>query len=280
MQMVEERSTVGGRTSYTRGNDLSGTLEGAGGIGGLLARSVNGGSHAFYHADGNGNVTAMVDGSQAVVANYRYDPYGRLVSSSGTLAGANLMRFSSKSFHGPTGFYYYGYRFYDPQTQRWVNRDPIAEAGGSNLYRFVRNDPRRYVDPLGLAVSWLDVMPGIGTFRSCRNKPGPYTPHLDKCQCETDPLGAEIACERDLLAQALRDIPPALYDEVLQLGVDAMVAGAGLAVGMLFPPAGVALEVAAALDTFGNSVCNIWFGFKIRDSYREAANACKCPTKK
>src|ERR1019366_1103566 len=48
--------------SYTRGSDLSGTLEGAGGIGGLLARSAgyssgNFSSHAYYHADGNGNNT-------------------------------------------------------------------------------------------------------------------------------------------------------------------------------------------------------------------------------
>jgi YD repeat-containing protein len=52
--------------SYTRGNDLSGTLQGAGGIGGLLARSEHSGlsaqpSTAYYHADGNGNVTCLVD---------------------------------------------------------------------------------------------------------------------------------------------------------------------------------------------------------------------------
>ncbi len=48
--------------SYTRGSDLSGGLEGAGGIGGLLARrhGYSGGSwttHYYYHADGNGNIT-------------------------------------------------------------------------------------------------------------------------------------------------------------------------------------------------------------------------------
>ena len=50
--------------TYTRGLDLSGSFEGAGGIGGLLARTDNGqlngsgpAAHAYYHADGNGNVT-------------------------------------------------------------------------------------------------------------------------------------------------------------------------------------------------------------------------------
>src|SRR5207249_4653936 len=59
--------------SYTRGNDLSLSLEGAGGIGGLLARSSgyssgNWTSHADYYADGNGNATSLIDGNQAVVA--------------------------------------------------------------------------------------------------------------------------------------------------------------------------------------------------------------------
>ena len=49
--------------TYTRGLDMSGTLAGAGGIGGLLARTDTNGS-AFYHADGSGNVTALMDGRE------------------------------------------------------------------------------------------------------------------------------------------------------------------------------------------------------------------------
>jgi len=56
------------RVSYTRGNDLSRSLEGAGGIAGLLARTDTDGS-TFYHTDGNGNVTYLVDGSQALAAS-------------------------------------------------------------------------------------------------------------------------------------------------------------------------------------------------------------------
>jgi uncharacterized protein RhaS with RHS repeats len=47
---------------------------------------------------------------------------------------------------------YYLYRFYSPQLGRWINRDPIEEAGGINLYGFVGNDPVNYWDPLGLFV--------------------------------------------------------------------------------------------------------------------------------
>jgi len=155
--VVQERAASNTPTaSYTRGADLSGTMEGAGGIGGLLARShgYSGGTgawstHHAYHADGGGNITALVASNQTLSATYKYDPYGRSVSTSGSMAAANTQRFSSKEIVASTGFYYYGYRFYDPEHQRWLNRDPIGEDGGANLFGFVRNQPHNLIDPDG-----------------------------------------------------------------------------------------------------------------------------------
>jgi len=160
--------------SYTRGSDLSGSLEGAGGIGGLLARSdgYSGGnwtSHNYYFADGNGNVTYMINSSQAMVASYRYDPYGNTISSSGSLSAANVYRFSSKETHVNSGMYYYLYRFYDPNLQRWINRDPIEELGGINLYSLAANDPADNTDALGL----LPDAPGIPPWRGLPIPPYP-----------------------------------------------------------------------------------------------------------
>ena len=159
--MIQERTSNGVPTvAYTRGPDLSGTLEGAGGIGGLLARSEwNSASstwsrHAFYHSDGVGNVTALAvpsGGDIALAGSYRYDPFGRLIGTPTDLAARNTQRFSSKDWHNASGFYYFGYRFYDPATQRWLNRDPIGEEGGVNLYGYVGNNPISGVDPLGLS---------------------------------------------------------------------------------------------------------------------------------
>src|SRR5439155_8590944 len=142
----------------------SGSLEGAGGIGGLMARSDGYSSgtwstHNFYQADGNGNVTYMVNSSQSSVAAYKYDPFGNLISSSGTLAGANVYRFSSKEQHANSGMYYYGYRFYDPNLQRWINRDTIGESGGYNLYVFGSNDPQDRYDTDGRAVGPPGIPP-------------------------------------------------------------------------------------------------------------------------
>src|SRR5262249_33197108 len=107
--------------SYTRGLDLSQTMGGAGGIGGILARTAASGQSLYYHADGNGNITALVDGSAAVVAQYAYDPFGNLISQGGAQAANNNYRFSSKELHANSGLYYYGFRWYDPNLQRFIN---------------------------------------------------------------------------------------------------------------------------------------------------------------
>src|SRR5208282_546853 len=129
---VQERDVNNlARVTYTRGGDLSGSLQGAGGIGGLLARTDNGSfiaglpsAHAYYHSDGNGNVTSLVNSNGAFVAKYLYDPFGNLLAKAGLLSDANLYRFSSKEFHVNSGLIYYAYRFYDSNLQRWLTRDP------------------------------------------------------------------------------------------------------------------------------------------------------------
>jgi RHS repeat-associated protein len=150
-QVIQERD--GNNTvlvTYTRGLDLSGSLEGAGGIGGLLARTHPGSHHFYYHADANGNITAIVGATQGLVAQYRYDPFGNIVSQRGPMAEYNRYRFSSKEFHAGSGLYYYGYRYYEPNLQRFLNRDPIHEWGGIDLFGFAGNNPIGQIDPFGL----------------------------------------------------------------------------------------------------------------------------------
>jgi hypothetical protein len=48
-------------------------------------------THNAYHSDANGNVTALMNSAGVLQASYKYNPYGGLISSSGTLAGANTM---------------------------------------------------------------------------------------------------------------------------------------------------------------------------------------------
>lgn len=47
-----------------------------------------------------------------------------------------------------------------PTLMRWLNRDPIGENGGNNLYSAFKNQPICYFDPIGLEVFVVWHMPG------------------------------------------------------------------------------------------------------------------------
>ncbi|MEI6147775.1 MAG: RHS repeat-associated core domain-containing protein [bacterium] len=144
-------------SSYVWGLDLSGTLQGAGGIGGLLFASLgnpttNNSTTVFYAHDGNGNVTDLLDTNGASMAHYEYDPFGSVTALTGPEASHNPFRFSTKYAEAETGLSYYGYRYYSPAQGRWLNRDPIRNRGSRNLYSFVDNDTVNFVDPDGRAI--------------------------------------------------------------------------------------------------------------------------------
>ena len=150
--------------TYTWGLDLSGTLQGAGGVGGLLSIVDKGTGYSYYPiCDGNGNVseyykyildsdTGTTDNQtvSAVAAHFEYDPFGNLTADTYGNAADFPFRFSTKPQDPVTGLYYYGYRWYGSLDGRWPSRDPIEEDGGLNLYEFVGNDGVDYSDALGL----------------------------------------------------------------------------------------------------------------------------------
>jgi RHS repeat-associated protein len=95
--------------------------------------------------------------NQCVVAKAptrSFDAFGRLIGKWGSMADVNRYRFSSKEYDTVTGLYYYGARFYDPTLQRFLNRDPIGELGGFNLYEAMGNNAVCYIDPWGFI--WYD----------------------------------------------------------------------------------------------------------------------------
>ena len=149
---------------YTWGRDLSGSLQGAGGIGGLLAMADDHATPAttgddltyvcFY--DANGNVGQLVDlapttwSAGVLTAKYEYSPFGKLLASTGDYADENPFRFSTKYLDVETGLSYFGYRYYSAQLGRWINRDPIGIFGGLNVLAYVSNTPCSAFDALGL----------------------------------------------------------------------------------------------------------------------------------
>jgi RHS repeat-associated protein len=147
------------------GTDLSGNRTGAGGVGGLLwVNNVQSGLTAgiqFTAYDGNGNVAGLFaasDGSST--ARYEYGPFGEPLRLTGTLAKANPVRWSTKVTDDEGGLVYYGYRYYNPATGRWLSRDPIEERGGANLVAMIGNDPIRRFDVLGAVAGVDDLVIG------------------------------------------------------------------------------------------------------------------------
>jgi RHS repeat-associated protein len=137
---------------FVWGMDLSGSLQGAGGVGGLLAE-IQDGEPYFAAYDANGNVTEYISTNGMTAAHYEYSPFGEIVVQSGELADSFTHRFSTKPWCGVTGLSEYLFRKYEPGIGRWTARDPIGERGGRNLYGYVGNAPLGRHDRLGL--SWL-----------------------------------------------------------------------------------------------------------------------------
>ncbi len=139
---------------FTWGDDLSGTPQGAGGVGGLLwIEDVSSTTTHLVCADGNGNITSLINATtKAITAAYDYSPFGETIRQSGPYAEANPYRFSTKPRDAVTGLLYYGYRSYKPSWGVWLNRDPIGESGGENLHGMVINQVSNAVDYLGLKI--------------------------------------------------------------------------------------------------------------------------------
>jgi len=140
---------------YTWGLDLSGSLQGAGGVGGLLAVTTVGPNSLqpkvyFPAFDANGNVAQYLDATGGVAAACTYDAFGNTVACSGPMAGEFTYWFSTKYLDAETGLYYDCYHFYSAVLGRWVSRYPLGGNGGVNNYCAFKNAAVNKYDLFGL----------------------------------------------------------------------------------------------------------------------------------
>jgi RHS repeat-associated protein len=82
-------------------------------------------------------------------AHYEYGVWGQPTQTVGTLTAD--FQYAGYYAHGPSGLNLTVYRAYSPTLGRWINRDPIRENGGTNLYEYSGNAPSMFVDPSGLS---------------------------------------------------------------------------------------------------------------------------------
>ena len=129
-----------------------------------LAMKYNGKVY-YYVLNAQGDVVRIVDGSRNVVASYSYDPWGKLLSSSGTLANVNPLRYRGYYYDSETGFYYLQSRYYDPAIGRFINADSYASTDATgllstNMFAYCENDPVNKSDPTGEVAPILVAMAG------------------------------------------------------------------------------------------------------------------------
>ena len=126
--------------------------------------NVNGTQYWFVK-NLQGDVTAILDSSGAVVANYRYDAYGYIISitngsganvgltDSGHIARLNPFRYRGYMYDEETEFYYLRSRYYNPEIGRFLNADGYVSTGqgftGYNMFAYCNNDPISHEDSTG-----------------------------------------------------------------------------------------------------------------------------------
>ena len=106
---------------------------------------------SYYHADGLGSITSLSSGGGSIANPYTYDAFGKLTASTGSLV--NPFRYTARESDTETGLYYYRARYYDPNSGKFLNEDPLGFMGGINKYTFVRNRPLNWVDRFGTSES-------------------------------------------------------------------------------------------------------------------------------
>lgn len=102
--------------------------------------------------DATHSLRYLIDPSTQVILNsYAFDPFGNPIHISESLY--NPYRYALKHYDEETGFIYFGKRYYNPSIRRWITPDPAGPIDLINLYAFVRNNPFRYTDYIGLYAS-------------------------------------------------------------------------------------------------------------------------------
>jgi RHS repeat-associated protein len=107
-------------------------------------------THTYDQRIGLGSVMAIMDEKANIVQSYEYSAFGESLSGKDAVNAFRFVGGFGGQTDDATGLVYFWNRWYDPSVGRWVSEDPIRQAGGMNLYGYVKNNPVLLKDPTGL----------------------------------------------------------------------------------------------------------------------------------
>ena len=115
------------------------------------------GTEYYYLRNGQSDIVGLMDGSGTRVVEYTYDEWGKLISTSGSLASTlgadNPFRYRGYYYDTETGLYYLMTRYYDPEVGRFLSADVYLSTGqgvlGNNRFAYCNNDPILFYDSDG-----------------------------------------------------------------------------------------------------------------------------------
>ena len=124
--------------------------------GNLFSMNLNG-SEYYYTRNAQGDITGLIDNAGNLVVSYTYDTWGKLLSTTGSLASTlgvkNPYRYRGYRYDTESGLYYLQSRYYNPEWGRFVNADDIGVITASmvditdkNLFTYCDNNPIIRID--------------------------------------------------------------------------------------------------------------------------------------
>ena len=152
----------------------------------LYAKNIQGDIVALYRRDINADGTR----SATHIANYEYDPWGKLLSIKNAAgqdvsaypdnsANINPLRYRGYYYDNESGFYYLQSRYYDPSIGRFINTDSYVSTGtgflGYNMFAYCNNSPVEYIDDCAT----------IPTHSCMETDGGPRDPNLENLTAES-----------------------------------------------------------------------------------------------
>ncbi|MCO6455655.1 MAG: hypothetical protein J5I93_10210 [Pirellulaceae bacterium] len=138
------------------------------GVGRIAGRLPGQGNPVYFLQDGLGSTTDLTSPAGAALASYSYDAFGQpraTVPAGGATPLDNSYLFTGEDLDPDTGLVYLRARYYDPETGRFLSKDPAGFPDGPNQYAYAGSNPVNYVDPSGqvIQIALLGIV-GYGVF--------------------------------------------------------------------------------------------------------------------